>query len=316
MRLIRAILVRVAVYSAVWLAFCAVIGIIAAEGALHPHRLPLGAGDEARARAVAAHNYATLAEVNITGADGALLRAWMIRPSNPNSDAVILLHGQADNRSGMLTSAQTLLGHGYSVLLPDARAHGASQGAIATYGVLETADLRRWFDWLEHLQSPHCVYGLGDSMGAAQLLESLPAIPELCAAVAESPFSSFREAAYDRIGQEFRTGPWLGRTLLRPAIDEGLLYARLRYSVDLAQDSPQRAVAATRVPVLLIHGLADTNLPPRHSEQIKLARPDVALWEPVDVGHCGAATEAPQEYERRVITWFESHSSHDALAGK
>jgi uncharacterized protein len=308
MKIARAVLVRIPIYGGIWLALCAVIGIVAAEGALHPARLALEPDSGATAQSFAARNRATLADVAIPAGDGVVLRAWSLRPATGNGDSVIVLHGQAANREVMFGTAGLLLRHGYSVLLPDARDHGASGGAIATYGILESADLRRWVDWIEHAQAPHCIYGLGDSMGAAQLLQSLAAIPEFCAVVAESTFSSFREAAYDRIGQQFRTGPWLGRTVLRPAIEEGLIYARFQYGVDLAKASPERVVASTRVPVLLIHGLADTNLPPRHSERINAKNPNVVLWEPPGAGHCGASDAAPEEYERRVIGWFESHS--------
>ena len=291
----------------VWLILCAAIGILSVEGALHPRRSPLTESDEESAQAIAVQNHAALSDVQIAADDGVTLRAWTLRPQVANGDAVILLHGQADNREGMLSNANMLLRHGYSVVLPDARAHGESGGPIATYGVKEADDVRRWYEWIERAQAPHCIDGLADSMGAAILLDSLATEPGFCAVSAESSFSTFQEAAYDRLGQQFGTGAWLGRTLLRPAFEAGLLYARIRYGVDLEQASPQSAVAASKVPVLLIHGLADNNLPPRHSEQIKAANSAVELWEPAGVGHCGAASAAPAEYERRVIGWFVSH---------
>lgn len=291
----------------VWLILCVVIGILSVEGALHPGRSPLTESDKESARAIAMQDQATLSEVEIAADDGAILHAWIFRPQIAEGDAVILLHGQADNREGMLSNADMLLRHGFSVLLPDARAHGESGGPIATYGLKEAGDVRRWYEWTARTQGPRCINGLGDSMGAAILLDSLATEPGFCAISAESPFSTFQEAAYDRLGQQFGTGPWLGRTLLRPALEAGLLYARMRYGVDLERTSPRSAVAASKVPVLLIHGLADRNLPPRHSEQIKAANPAVELWEPAGVGHCGAASVAPAEYERRVVGWFESH---------
>jgi hypothetical protein len=220
---------------------------------------------------------------------------------------VILLHGLGDNRTGMLGPAEMLLRHGYSVLLPDARGHGESGGAIGTYGVLEADDVRRWFDWMRKEQAPHCIDGLGDSMGGAELLRSLDAERGFCAVIAESPFATFREAAYDRIGQQFSTGSWLGRTLLRPVFPFGVVYARMRYGVNIAEANPARAVAGSQVPVMLIHGLSDSNLPVRHSEIIRAASPRVMLWEPEGADHCGASTVAPVEYERRVVGWLEEH---------
>lgn len=302
---------RVAVFGcgvvAIWFGLCAAVGVVAVEGALHPGRNALRPRDRVLAQAVAHRDGATLTDVAITAQDGAMLRAWSFVPVRGSGDTVILLHGQSDNRAGMLGNADLLLRHGFAVLLPDARAHGQSGGSIATYGVLEAGDLRRWFAWIENAEHPRCIDGLGDSMGAAQLMNSLPAVPGFCAVVAESGFSSFREAAYDRMGQEFAAGPWLGRTLLRPAVETGFAYARWKYGVDLAQAAPVHAVAATPVPVLLIHGLADTNLPPRHAALLQAAHPTAELWEPPGAGHCGASSALPSEYGRRVTAWFSSH---------
>lgn len=294
---------------AAWLIVCTFAGIFAAEGALHPPRNPVTPQLRDRAQQLAATNHAQLADVVIEASDHATLRGWLIVPPDPNGDAVILLHGQADNRAGMLGPAAMLLRHGYSVLLPDARAHGESAGNLATYGVLERDDIRLWFDFLRQSEHPRCIDGLGDSMGAAQLLQSLSVEHGFCAVVAESAFSSFREVAYDRMGQRFHAGSWLGRTVLHPAVDFGFLYALIKYHVDLAQSSPFHAVAATPTPVLLIHGLQDDNIPPRHSEQIRQACPRVALWEPEYAGHCDASSTDPVEYEARVTAWFAIHDS-------
>jgi hypothetical protein len=298
---------------AVWLVLCAIAGIVAADSALHPMRSVLTPDDEKQAAAIAENHGALLQQVDITASDGAKLRAWTIRPASRNGDMVILLHGMADNRAGMLGQAEMLLRRGYFVLLPDARAQGMSGGDIATYGFLESGDLQRWFDWLVHMQAPRCIDAIGESMGAGQLLDSLKTVRGFCAVAAESSFANFREVSYVRIGQWFGTGPWLGRTFLRPVIESGILYARWRYGVDLAQDDPAQAVAASRVPVLLIHGLVDTNIPSYNSEMILSAsnghNPDVSLWEPPNAGHCGAMGAEPDEFESRVVGWFQSHET-------
>lgn len=310
MKRLRPVLILFAAAVTAWLMLCAAIGIFAIEGALHPGRRPLNAEDEHRAAEIAAESHAHFNDVQITASDGAVLRAWSMFLPGGNGDAVILLHGVGDNRAGMLGPAEMLLRHGYSVLLPDARAQGASGGAIGTYGVLEADDVRRWFEWMRGQASSRCIDGIGDSMGGAELLRALAAERGFCAVVAESPFATFQEAAYDRLGQQFSTGPWLGRTLLRPAFAAGILYARARYGVDLEKADPADTVAATHVPVFLIHGLADTNLPPRHSEMIRAENPAVVLWEPAGAEHCGASTAAPAEYESRVVAWFEMNDSH------
>jgi pimeloyl-ACP methyl ester carboxylesterase len=294
-----------------WILCCGAIGVMAVESALHPIRNRLTTEARAAAEEVAARNNASLEEVEIRAADNTALRAWYLHPdtntdTSANTD-VILLHGVSDNRAGMLGNANLLLRHGYAVLLPDSRDHGDSDGPIATYGVLESDDLHRWFNWLQQRDHPHCIDGIGDSMGAAQLLESLT-VNSYCAVVAESPFSTFREAGYDRIGQQLGTGPWLGRSILRPAVEFGLLYARFRYDVNLAQASPLHAVERTHTPVLLIHGQTDTNLPPRHSEALAKSNPAIQLWEPAATEHTAAYSTHPAEYEHRVLDWLAWHN--------
>jgi pimeloyl-ACP methyl ester carboxylesterase len=300
-RKFRLILLSLALY----LAFCLLAGIFIADGTLHPARRPLTQADEATAREMAHDLDSDLQDVSITTPDAVTLRAWIIHPHrSSNRDAVILLHGLADNRIGMTGYAHLLLANGFTVLLPDARAHGASGGQLATYGLLERNDIHQWFDFLAAQVHPHCIFGLGESMGAAELLQSLAVEPRFCAIVAESSFSSFREIAYDRMGQPFHLGPWFGRTIFRPVVEFAFLYVRWKYHVDMQQVSPEDSVATTRVPVLLIHGKIDSNIPPRHSLEIQFRNRNVVLWEVPNADHCGAISAAPQEFEHRLQAWF------------
>jgi fermentation-respiration switch protein FrsA (DUF1100 family) len=250
-----------------------------------------------------------LEDVSITARDGATLRAWSIHPHHDNGNAVILLRGLADNRVGMRGYAQLLLAHGFSVLLPDARAHGASGGDLATYGLLERYDILDWFNWLLLTSHSHCIHGLGESMGAAQLLQSLAVGTNFCSVAAESSFANFREIAYDRVGQFFHVGPWLGRFPLRPLVEVAFLRARWKYKLNMQTISPKDAVSLSAVPVLLIHGQSDSNIPIRHSRLIHVHNPRTILWEVPNAEHCGAVSIAPQEFERRVLAQFDINPS-------
>src|ERR1700675_2203367 len=284
-----------------------VAGIFLAEAALHPGRRPLLAADERQATEIANSNVSNLTDISIPAIDGAVLRAWNLQPRNNFGNAVILSHGLSDNRAGMTAYAQFFLRHGYDVLMPDARAHGISGGEIATYGIRESNDLHRWLDWLDLNEHPACIYGFAESMGAAGLLQSLQFESRFCAVAAESPFSTFREIAYDRVGQFFHTGPWLGRTIFRPVVECAFIYAKWRYHLNFDLESPEKAVEATKVPVLLIHGQLDSNIPVRHSRKIAAGNRNVALWEVPGADHCGAIGVAPVELERRVTDWFRQN---------
>jgi dipeptidyl aminopeptidase/acylaminoacyl peptidase len=283
-------------------------GVFLAEVTVHPGRNVQTPADEMQARRVASRYNYELDDVVIAARDGATLRGWSIRPRNSNGNAVILLHGLGDNRTGMTGYAELLLSHGFSVLMPDARAHGTSGGDLATFGLLESEDIHRWLDWLEQNDHPVCVFGLGESMGAAQLLQAVRSETRFCAVVAESPFASFREIGYDRVGQRFNTGPWLGRTILRPIVEFAFVYARWKYKLDFEQVSPENSVAATRIPVFLIHGQSDSNIPVRHSRLIARGNPALPLWEVPNADHCEAISTAPDEFREKVLNWFASHA--------
>jgi uncharacterized protein len=282
-------------------------GIGLAWIALHPGRRIINNTEEQQARGAARSEQAQLDDVAVVARDGATLRAWRIRPAEWNHQAVVLLHGVSDNRLGVYGYADWLVRNHYSVLLPDARAHGVSGGAIATYGIEERHDVHRWVDWLEENEHPACVLGFGESMGAAEILESLSVESRFCAVVAESPFATFREVAYARFGQPFGLGPWVGRTFFRPTVEAGFMFAKLRFGLDMDSASPEAAVAKSATPILLIHGLADTNIPPYNSDLIHsrdAAR--IVVWHVEGAAHCGAHEVAPAEFEQRVLELFSS----------
>jgi uncharacterized protein len=285
-----------------------IVAITLSEGILHLSHKVLTPRTCALAESGSRQVHANMADVRITSFDGVGLAAWSFRPEQGNGASVILLHGHGDNRAGMLGFVPMLLRHHYAVLVPDARAHGESGGEIATFGLDEARDLSRWVDWLAAQNLGGCIYGLGESMGAAMVLQALPTEPRFCAVVAESPFASFREVAYDRLGQKLGMSDWARRPLFLPLITEAFLYVKWRYGIDLDHDSPAESVSSTRVPILLIHGTEDFNIPVRHCEEILAHRSGVMeFWQVPGAGHTGAFGREPEEFEHRVTAWFSRH---------
>ena len=145
-------------------------------------------------------------------------------------------------------------------------------------------------------------------MGAAILLESLPREPRFRAVVAESPFSTFEDIAYDRISQASGASRIICRITFPPVVTSALAYARWRYAIDLRLASPAAAVRATRVPVLLIHGSVDTNVPAYHLQVLQRMNPaGIRLWSVPGAPHTAALSTRPEEFARVVLEWFSSH---------
>jgi fermentation-respiration switch protein FrsA (DUF1100 family) len=285
---------------------CFLAGIFLAETSLRLPRQQLGDGSVYRSR-VSREFHANVLDVSIVAADGAVLRGWLVEPTQANGKSVLLLHGVTDNRLGASGFGDYFLARGYSVLLPDSREHGASGGEISTYGILERDDVRRWVAWVRE-RSPGCTYLLGESMGAAIGLQATAVTPQLCAVAVESPYSTFREISYERLGRGTGLGAQFWRTAGRPVIEVAILYAGARYDVDLPRAEPLAAVESSRVPTLLIAGTADRNIPAHHAEELEAAcASHCELWMVSGADHGGASAVAPAEFWQRVSGWFESH---------
>jgi len=274
---------------------------VAAEGALHPPILAVPP-------VCPSIDGADCSAVEIRGSDGVRLRAWYFQPAARNGGAVIALHGVGASREQAAGLARLFLPAGYTVLAPDLRGHGES-GGIATYGVLEAADVHRWADWLFRSPAVTRLYGIGESLGGSVLLQSLSLEPRFRAVIAESAYSDFPSIARERIGRLLPLGTgWLAG----PVVFSGLTWARWRHGIDLRRASPVAAIGIdavrkTHIPILLIHGLADNLTSPDNSRRIAAANSAVELWLVPGAEHTGAWITAPREFESRVPGWFAAH---------
>lgn len=241
--------------------------------------------------------------VEIPGDRGARLHGWFFEPLVSNGGAVIALHGIAASRQQTTGLARLFLSSGYSVLTPDLRGHGGS-GGIASYGVIEADDVHRWADWVFRAPGISRLYGMGGSLGGSVILQSLNAEPRFRAVIAESAYSDFPSVARERMARSLPSG---AKWLAGPVVWSGLAWTRWRYGVDLRETSSADAVRKTRVPVLLIHGLADNSTSPENSRRIAATNPSAELWLVPGAGHTGIWATSPREFESRVPGWFAAH---------
>ena len=316
----------------------AVAGWLVAPWYLHPIRRELARDLIREADASFAVTHSQREDFVVRAPDGILLRGWKVIPPNPNGSWVLLFHGVADNRVGVIGQSEFLLRAGYSVVMMDARGHGASEGPVATYGWLERNDTRAVIDALvgssflfpstvqmsmppvpppqilpgtKPVPPPPArqfhIFALGESMGAGIALQSGAADPRIEAVVAEASFANLREAAYDYAG--FRKYPWLGKTLLAP-FSWTLLYRGEKLTgFPLAEISPMKAVASRAFPVLLICDERDEALPCRHTQMIyNAAHGPKQLWVVPGAYHTAALGFYPEEFQRRVLSFFSTYT--------
>ncbi len=316
-----------------------VAGWLVAPSFLHPIRRELTPDLIREADASFAHSGGHREDFNVRAPDGATLRGWLVRPELPSGNWVLLFHGVADNRVGVISQSEFLLRAGYSVIMMDSRAHGTSEGPIATYGWLDRHDTKAIIDALiltevarytdDELKSekwrvahipearwkkllptsgprpgtPLHIFALGESMGAGIALQSAAADPRIEAVVAEASFANLREASFDYAG--LRRSPLLGKTLFRPFSWMLLYHAKRLTNLPIEEVSPEKAVADRPFPVLLICDEKDEALPCRHTREIYAAAiGPKQFWEVPGAFHTAAIGFEPAEFARRVLQFF------------
>ncbi|MEO5926057.1 MAG: alpha/beta hydrolase [Bryobacteraceae bacterium] len=243
--------------------------------------------------------------IQIEAQDHVMLKAaWVESPSFAGS-CVLSLHGAGGWRARSHRFLPWLLPAGYSVLAPDLRAQGESGGETITYGLLEQHDTLAWATWL---RGHGCtkIYGMGESLGASVLIMAAGIEPDrFTAIVAECPFANLLESAEERGASLFPFPEAIKAPIAKMAVLGGSLYVRATKGLDFDQVSPVESIAKLKMPILLIHGLADTRTPAEHSKELLAANPQHAqLWLVPGAKHVGAFTMAPEEFKARVLGLF------------
>jgi pimeloyl-ACP methyl ester carboxylesterase len=285
-------------------ALSAIAGWYGAAGFLHPQKRAFTPDMVRDADVTFAQIGAKRENFDVRAPDGAMLRGWKVRAAKANGSWVLVFHGVADNRYGMTEHARLLLQAGYGVVLMDQRAHGASDGAMASYGWLERKDASAVIDALVQTERPAHVFALGNSMGAGIALQSAGTDTRIEAVAAEAPFADLQEAAYDYAG--LQRWPILGKTLFAPGAWTVVYHGEKLAGFPANEVSSVKAVQRRTFPVLLICDGADVVLPCRHSEEIlNAATGSKELWQVPGALHTGALGAAPAEFRSRVITFFD-----------
>jgi uncharacterized protein len=234
-------------------------------------------------------------DVTFTTSDGLELEGWYV-PSR-NGAAVIAFPG----RSGPQRQTRMLARHGYGVLLFDRRGEGASDGDPNAFGWGGDRDIEAAIAYLQSRDDvdPERIGGIGLSVGGELMLETAAGTDQLAAVVSEGAGArTFSE----EMDQELSGGEKLSNVI--PAAVKMASLAVLANQTPPANLKSLVDRIAPR-PLLLIAAPNSPNGEDLNRGYYAAAGEPKQLWEIPESKHVGGLTARPEEYERRVIGFFD-----------
>lgn len=146
---------------------------------------------------------------------------------------------------------------GFAMLLPDARAHGLSEGEYVGFGCPDRRDALVWINWaVAELGSDVEILLHGTSMGAATLLmlSGLTLPEQVKGIVADCGFTSPKEVFTHVLHSMYHLPAF-------PVIPGADLVNRRLAGYGMDECNARREVEKATVPILFIHGELDTFVP-------------------------------------------------------
>jgi pimeloyl-ACP methyl ester carboxylesterase len=201
-----------------------------------------------------------------------------------------------------------------NVLGLDFRGHGESDDGPTTFGLLEVEDVAGALAWLGERGITRVAL-VGSSMGGIVAIAAVAVLGDGSLAAADATPDAPRDV-------DVAPRPWIVAVVAESVAPEltvpianrlrgpgrGFVAARLfdaaarRLGADPRATEPGRVIALVEpVPLLLIHGAADTTVPPADGERLAaLAGSSAEHWVVPGAEHGAAHRTDPEAYEARV----------------
>jgi hypothetical protein len=235
----------------------------------------------------------TYERAEFTTSDGLRLSGWYV-PSR-NGAAVIAVPGRATPQA----QTRMLVRHGYGVLLFDRRGEGQSDGDPNVFGWDGTRDIDAAVAYLQGRPDvdPGRIGGIGLSVGGEVLIEAAARSTSLRAIVSEG--ASSRSIRDDLANPDTSWEEMLGDAVTTAGVTV--------LTGELPPPDLQHLVPRISASTFFIYG--ENGQPSERPANRAFAasmQGRAQLWEVPNAGHTGGIDAVPEEYERRVIAFFDS----------
>jgi pimeloyl-ACP methyl ester carboxylesterase len=222
-------------------------------------------------------NHTGYRDVVVTTSDG-LRGRLLYHPAQPGKSVILFFHGNGDSVLGSIVAMRSLVAAGYGAVLPEFRGFNGAPGIPDEQGLYRDARASRAWMTANGIAADRIViigYSLGTGVAAQMALEQPPR-----ALILVAPYASVAHVAAARFW-------WLPANLL----------------VSERFDTAAK-IGRIACPILLIHGTADTTIPPENSALLKMLSLDADRALFPGVGH-GVVFEQPTQ--DLMARWLEAH---------
>ena len=227
------------------------------------------------------------------------LFGWLL-PIKDSQATVIILHGWGGNAEWMLPIAKPFYQAGMNVLLIDSRCHGNSDGAMFSSLPRFAEDMGSAINWLKdkHPQRSQKLALVGHSVGAGAVLLEASRRKDIDAVISISAFAH----------PEWMMKRYLGSFPIPQFIITIILsYVQWLIGLRFASFAPIATVCTINVPVLIVHGKADTIVPIEDAYAIMkhCPEPHLTLFEVDDAGH--ESVDKFEEHSEKLVLFLKEN---------
>ena len=191
--------------------------------------------------------------------------------------------------------------NGFNTILVDQRAHGKSEGKTITFGINERYDCLAWAKYAQQRFGENTpIYLSGVSMGATTVLmaSGLDLPSSVKGIFADCPFSS-PEGVIKKTCEDIKVPP----NLAFPFIALG---ARLYGRFNVKETTVIEAVKKAKVPIMILHGDADSIVPYEMGREIYESNPGNIAFETFPgAGHAMSYIVDREKYLGLVRDFFQ-----------
>ena len=229
--------------------------------------------------------------VSFTTPDGLELKGWYVL--SHNRAAVIVFPG----KKGTQRHARMLVRHGYGVLVFDRRGEGQSDGDPNALGWAFDRDLKGAIGFLRRRSDVdrNRIGGLGLSVGGEALIQTAAETDDLGAVVSEG--AGARSVREDVIRMRASKVPQLVTSTVLTA-------GTALFSNQAPPASLEKLAGEIKTPVFYIYATQGAGGEENNPDYYEATRSTKQIWK-IDTSHTHGLSAQPEEYERRVVGFFD-----------